>query len=172
MTEAPATVVAAPPPSGGRLSFLERYWKFVVVGLTGFVVNLAVFALTLDALSPSPTFDLVRSVLHAATRTSSNLVDNLVASAVAFVVATLWNFAWNSLWTFRSATGHRHALPRRLGLYYGVSLGSLAINEVALVLLAFVLPPLYGQAIGILAGSAVGFAGNSRITFVAADLER
>ncbi len=167
-----ATIVAEPVPPPRRLSFLDRYWKFVVVGLTGFVVNLAIFALTLDALSPSPTFDLVQSVLHAATRASSNVVDNLVASAVAFAVATLWNFAWNSAWTFRSPTGHRHRLPRRLGLYYAVSLGSLGINELALFLLALVLPPLYGQAIGILAGSAVGFAGNSRITFVAADLER
>ncbi len=172
MTGASTTVLADRGPPPGRLPLLERYGKFVVVGLTGFVINLVVFAVTLDALSPSPTFDLVRSVLAAASHSSVSLADDLVASAVAFAVATLWNFGWNSVWTFRSRSGHRHSLPRRLGLYYGVSLGSLAINEVALIGLSFVLPPLYGQAIGILAGSVVGFAGNSRITFVAADLER
>lgn len=131
------------------------------------VVNLAVFALTLDAVSPSPTFNLVESLLHSASNHAVNPIDDFLASAVAFVIATLWNFLINNLWTFRSATGHRHPFSHRLGLYYGVSLGSLAVNEAVLFGLAFYLPPLYGQAVGIVAGSVVGFAGNYRVTFAA-----
>jgi putative flippase GtrA len=160
---------AVPAPPVARPEFLAKYGKFLLVGLSGVVVNLIVFALTLDAISPAPTFNLLTSVLHYATSRSVNPVDDFIASAIAFVVATLWNFLLNNLWTFRTSTGHRHPFAHRLGLYYGVSLGSLAVNEVVLFVLAFYLPPLYGQAVGIVAGSVVGFAGNYRVTFARAD---
>jgi putative flippase GtrA len=167
MTDRASTAGPRPAVAEGR-SLLAKYGKFVVVGLTGVAVNLVVFSLTLDGLSPSPTFSLVHSLVTSATSTASNPVHNFVASAVAFAVATLWNFALNNVWTFRTDRGHRHRLPHRLGLYYGVSLGSLAVNEVVLFGLSYLLPPLFGQAVGILAGSVVGFAGNYRVTFAEA----
>ena len=160
----------SPGASPDRLSFLAKYGKFVVVGLTGVAVNLVVFALTLDAISPSPTFDLVKSILNAATQSSHSALDNFIASAVAFAIATLWNFVLNNLWTFRTQRGHVHPVSHRLGLYYGVSLGSLAVNEVILFVMSFAFPPLYGQAVGILAGSVVGFLGNNRYTFAEREL--
>lgn len=166
----PVTALGAPRASDDRVSLLTRYGKFMVVGLTGVVVNLIVFALVLDAISPSPTFNLFSSLWHSASTISSNALDNFLASAAAFVIATLWNFAWNNVWTFRSPAGHRHPIGMRIGLYYGVSLGSLAVNEIVLFLVSFRFPPLYGQALGILLGSVVGFAGNRRFTFAEADL--
>lgn len=163
-----AIPTATPPPV--RLPFLARYGRFLLVGLTGVVVNLLVFATVLDVISPSPTFNPWRSLVHLASATAPNPVAYLFGSAVAFVVATLWNFAWNNLWTFRTAVGHRHPLPRRVGLYYTVSLGSLAVNEVVLLAASLLFPPLYGQALGIVAGSIVGFAGNHRFTFAEAEL--
>jgi len=154
---------AVPPP--GPPDFLAKYGKFLLVGLTGVVVNLVVFTLTLDAISPTSSANLIEAFLHFATTRTVNPLDAFLASAVAFVVATLWNFLLNNLWTFRTDTGHRHPLPRRLGLYYGVSLASLAINEAILFGLGFYLPPLFAQGIGILAGSVVGFVGNYRVTF-------
>ncbi len=166
-----STATGAPTASAdGKARLLTKYGKFVVVGITGVVVNLIVFALTLDALSPSPTFNLYASFLHSVSVVSPNALDNFVASAVAFVVATLWNFAWNNVWTFRSRVGHRHPIGVRVGLYYGVSLGSLAVNEIVLFVLSLAFPPLYGQALGIALGSVVGFAGNHRFTFAEADL--
>jgi putative flippase GtrA len=153
-----------------RDPFLARYGKFLLVGLTGVVVNLIVFTVTLDAISPRPTYDLFANLLKFASTSSSNPVDNLAASAVAFAVATLWNFALNNLWTFRSKVGHRYRLSHRLGLYYGVSLGSLAVNEVILLVASLYLAPLVGQAIGIIVGSFVGFAGNRRFTFAETNL--
>ena len=157
-------------PAGGKDRLLAKYGKFVVVGLTGVVVNLIVFAFVLDAISPSPTFNLYSSLIHSASTVSSSALDDLAASVVAFVVATLWNFAWNNVWTFRSRVGHRHPISVRIGLYYGVSIGSLAVNEVVLFVLSLAFPPLYGQALGIALGSVVGFAGNQRFTFAEADL--
>ncbi len=158
---------AGPAPGSGTalLPFLRRYGRFVLVGLTGVIVNLVVFASVLDAISPSPTFNLFTSLVHFASTSSSNALDNFLASAVAFAGATLWNFVWNNLWTFRARVGHRHSLKRRLGLYYGVSLGSLAVNEAVLFGASLLFPPLLGQALGIAVGSLVGFTGNHRVTF-------
>ncbi len=169
MSGAPAaTAFDANRVGGGRDPFLARYGKFLLVGLTGVVVNLIVFTVTLDAISPRPTYDLYANLWKFASTSSSNPVDNLVASAVAFAVATLWNFALNNLWTFRSTVGHRYRLSHRVGLYYGVSLGSLAVNEVILFVASLYIAPLIGQAIGIVAGSVVGFVGNRRYTFAEA----
>ena len=152
-------------PSLGPPEGLVRYGKFLLVGLTGVVVNLAVFVLTVDAISNTPVSNFYSSVLHFVSRTAPNPTLYLIGSAVAFAVATLWNFTLNSLWTFRTESGHQHSPTLRLGLYFGVSLGSLAVNEVVLYATLTLLPPLIGQGIGIVAGSVVGFVGNSRYTF-------
>jgi putative flippase GtrA len=166
----PATPV---PPLDGEPTrvpgFVVKYGKFLIVGLTGFFVNLVIFTLVLDAISPGPSAGFLASISHFLTQTSSNLTDTLIASAAAFVVATLWNFTLNSAWTFRTRLRRRHSMGYRLALYFGVSLASLAINELVLFLSSTTLPPLYGQGIGIIAGSLVGFTGNVRITF--AELE-
>jgi len=163
----PASAVMAPPPVIVGTG-LVRYGKFLVVGLTGVVVNLAAFVLTVDSISHTPLSNFYSSLIHLASKTAPNPELNLLGSAVAFAVATLWNFVLNSLWTFRTEKGHRHPPSLRLGLYFGVSLGSLAVNEVVLYATQTVLPPLIGQGFGIVAGSIVGFLGNARYTFAEA----
>jgi putative flippase GtrA len=153
------------PPEYQWPNGLVRDGKFLLVGLTGVVVNLGAFVLTVDSISHAPLSNFVSSILHFASKTAPNPLLYLMASAVAFGAATLWNFTLNSLWTFRTAAAHRHSPTRRLELYFGVSLGSLTVNEVLLFASEAVLPPLFGQAIGIIAGSMVGFIGNSRYTF-------
>jgi putative flippase GtrA len=150
-------------PSGARE--LVRYGKFVIVGLTGVFVNLTVFVLTIDEATGTPLSNFFASTFHLASATSPNPVLNFGASTLAFIVATLWNFALNSVWTFRTRGVRKHSPTRRLGLYFGVSLGSLSVNELILLSSETVLPPLIGQGVGILAGSVVGFFGNRRYTF-------
>jgi len=148
---------------------MVAYGKFLVVGLTGVVVNLAVFVVTVDSISGKPLSNFYASLLHFASKTAANPVLYFIGSAVAFAVATLWNFALNSLWTFRTEVGHRHSPTRRLSLYFGVSLGSLGVNELVLFATETIIPPLFGQGLGIIAGSVVGFVGNSRLTFAEAE---
>ena len=148
------------------VSGLVRYGKFLLVGLTGVFVNLAAFVLTVDAISGTPVSNFYSSVLHFASKTAANPFLYFVGSAVAFGVATLWNFVLNSVWTFRTDVGHKYSPTRRLELYFGVSLGSLTVNEIVLFATEATLPPLIGQGFGIIAGSAVGFVGNNRYTFV------
>lgn len=174
--ESPSTGTAGPGGdgrSGGNggstpLPFLVKYAKYVVVGLTGVVVNLVVFSLVLVVVLPSGSFDLMRAVERLTVSTTSNPTDNFLASTAAFAVATLSNFAFNNAWTFRTSSVLRHRVHERLGLYFGVSLVALAVNELVLFALTGTLPPLYGQAVGIAAGSVVGFAGNLRVSFAEA----
>ena len=163
---------ANPPPADaeGGGEELVRYGKFVIVGLTGVFVNLVVFVLTIDSVTGTPLSNFFGSTLHLASETAPNPVLNFAASAVAFVVATLWNFALNSIWTFRTMGMRRHSPTRRLGLYFGVSLGSLSVNEIILLASETILPPLIGQGFGIIAGSVVGFVGNRRYTFAETQL--
>lgn len=135
------------------------------MGLTGVVVNLVVFAGVLDLVAPAPGGSLTANLFHTVSLTSVRSREDLLASAIAFVVATFWNFEWNNAWTFRSRVGHLHSVNLRLGLYYGVSLGSLAVNELVLFGTLSFLFPLYGQGLGIVLGSVVGFLGNQRFTF-------
>lgn len=160
------SLTSTPPPPHFRPGpELPRYPKFLLVGLTGVVVNLATFLLTVDAIAHSTTSNFIGDIVHFASKTAPNPFVYFAASALAFVVATLWNFTLNSWWTFRTVQVHRHSPVRRLGLYYGVSLGSFAVNEVVLLVTQAVLPPLLGQGLGVVAGSVVGFLGNSRYTF-------
>lgn len=164
-----ASTAVPVPPEGDpvrapRLAL--RYGKFLIVGLTGVVVNLVVFVLVLYAIHPTDLDGLVALATHLTGGASVAAIDLIAASCGAFVVATLWNFTLNNLWTFRSARGHRHAVGRRMQFYYLVSLGSLAVNEVVLYLLQAHFAPIAAQGIGIVAGSVVGFVGNQQITFV------
>jgi putative flippase GtrA len=147
-----------------RRALAPQYGQFVLVGLTGVGLNLAVFALTIWGFTGRPPLDLISAVTRSASAGAST-GQILAASALAFAVATLWNFALNSVWTFRTRAELEHSRGRRLGLYYAVSLGSLGVNELVLYALLPVVAPLYGQAVGILAGSVVGFFGNRRVTF-------
>jgi putative flippase GtrA len=120
--------------------------KYLTVGGTGVIVNLLVFSAARNALGPAALLALV-------------------ASTIAFGVATVWNFTWNYEWTFRD----QHSRP---ALHHGVgfaaaSLAALAMNLVVLYFLVGHLSALVAQFLGILAGTAVGFALNRGLNFSA-----
>ena len=75
--------------------------KFCAVGLTGYVVNLAVYATLL-------AFD----------------VHYLVAAACSFLVAVTNNYLWNRIWTFRRQRGHLVHQGFRFLLVSTVALGA------------------------------------------------
>jgi putative flippase GtrA len=68
----------------GRSENWIELLKFSVVGLSGYIVNLAVYVALLKAAG-----------LHY-----------LPARSCSFVVAVTNNYLWNRLWTFRSSRGH------------------------------------------------------------------
>lgn len=119
----------------------EQLVKFCVVGASGYVVNLAVFAL------------LVRGAgLHYA-----------VAAVGSFVVAVTNNYLWNRVWTFRSQRGHVMWQGAR---FLVVSVTALVANLVVLAaLVALGVDELVAQAIAIVLVTPVNFVGNKLWSF-------
>jgi putative flippase GtrA len=116
--------------------------KFCAVGASGYVVNLCVFALCVEALG-----------LH-----------HLVGATVAFVVAVTNNFWWNRHWTFRAGRGRAGFQAAR---FFTVSVAAFLFAAAVLQLLVGVagLPEVPSQAMAIIAATPLNFIGNKMWSF-------
>ena len=132
-----------------RLSAAARrpasWWqlvKFGLVGGSGYLINLGVFALLTANLG----------------------VHHIAAAIVAFCVAVSSNFFWNRHWTF--AAGHGHA-GFQAARFFAVSLAALLINLVVLEALVggASMGELAAQAIAVAVAMPFNFLGNKLWTF-------
>jgi dolichol-phosphate mannosyltransferase len=115
--------------------------KFGIVGGSGYLINLAVFALLAGNFG----------VHHA------------VAAIGAFCVAVTNNFLWNRHWTFGPGNGSAGFQAAR---FFAVSLASLGLNLVILELLvASDVGDLPAQAIAVAVAMPFNFLGNKLWTF-------
>jgi putative flippase GtrA len=115
-------------------------WRFVLVGLLAVAVHYAVLICLVEFA------ELAR----------------LPASIAGFCLAIPVNYYGQHRWVFRSAYGHRLALPR----YLAVTLAGLAINAAAFSAgLQAELPYPLAQAAAILAVTAFNFTANRLYTF-------
>ncbi|MGE5858688.1 MAG: GtrA family protein [Solirubrobacterales bacterium] len=118
-----------------------QLFQFGLVGASGYIVNLAVFAVLVGPLG-----------LH-----------HLVAAVLAFCVAVLNNFWWNRHWTFDARHAHAGFQAAR---FFTVSVLALGINLVALELLVRSgMNDLPAQAIAVAIAMPFNFAGNKLWTF-------
>jgi dolichol-phosphate mannosyltransferase len=116
--------------------------KFGVVGGSGYLINLAVFAVLAGALG-----------LH-----------HLLAAIGAFCVALANNFLWNRHWTFDAGHGHPGFQAAR---FFAVSVAALLINLVVLEVLVSSgsMGDLAAQAIAVAVAMPFNFLGNKLWTF-------
>lgn len=116
--------------------------KFGLVGGSGYLINLAVFALLTDSLG----------------------AHHIAAAIGAFAVAVTNNFLWNRYWTFGPGDGPAHFQAAR---FFAVSLASLALNIAVLQLLLSTgaTGELTAQAIAVAAAMPFNFVGNRLWTF-------
>lgn len=116
--------------------------KFGMVGGSGYLINLGVFAFL-----------------------SGNLgVHHLIAAVGAFCVAFASNFFWNRHWTFGAADGHAGFQAAR---FFAVSVAALLINLAVLEALVggTSLGDLAAQAIAVALAMPFNFLGNKLWTF-------
>ena len=113
--------------------------KFGLVGATGYVINLAVFAALLGWGA------------H-------------VAAAISFVVSAASNYWWNRHWTFVHQKSHIGAQGAR---FFIVSLAAFAVNQLWLVLFIDLLHwrKIVSQAIAIILVTPLNFLGNKLWSF-------
>lgn len=123
-----------------------QLFKFTLVGGSGYVVNLAVYAV----------------MLH--------FVNYLVAAVVAFVIAATNNYFWNRLWTFK---GSRNNPLQEYWRFLVVGVLALLANLGVLAILmegfgmddAFQHSQIVAQAIAIVLVTPINFLGNKLWTF-------
>jgi putative flippase GtrA len=115
--------------------------QFGLVGASGYVVNLAVFAVLVGPLN----------------------VHHIAAAILAFGVAVMNNFWWNRHWTFDAKHGHAGFQAAR---FFTVSVLALVINLVALeLLIRGGMGELAAQAIAVAIAMPFNFIGNKLWTF-------
>lgn len=116
--------------------------KFGVVGGSGYLINLAVFAVLAGALG-----------LH-----------HVLAAVGAFCVALTNNFLWNRHWTFEAGHGHPGFQAMR---FLAVSVAALMVNLIVLEILisSASLGDLPAQAIAVAVAMPFNFLGNKLWTF-------
>jgi putative flippase GtrA len=115
--------------------------KFLVVGASGYVVNLVTYSLLLHYAG-----------LHY-----------LAAATVSFLVAVTNNYLWNRLWTFRGQRGNVAYQGMR---FFVVALVSLGANLVVLqVLVGLGADKVVAQAIAIVLVTPLNFLGNKLWSF-------
>lgn len=116
--------------------------RFALVGLSGYVVNLAVFA----------------ALVHGAD------VDYRLAATAAFGVAVANNFLWNRTWTFRARDGHAGFQAAR---FLVVSVAAFLLNLAVLHLLVerVGMAEVPAQALAITVATPLNFLGNKLWSF-------
>jgi dolichol-phosphate mannosyltransferase len=116
--------------------------KFALVGGSGYLINLGVFALLADEVG----------------------IAHQVAAVAAFGVAVLSNFFWNRRWTFRPDSG---AAGFQAARFFAVSVASLGLNLGVLELLwrGGSVGSLTAQAIAVAVATPFNFLGNKLWTF-------
>lgn len=116
--------------------------KFGLVGGSGYLINLAVFAVLAGSLG-----------LH-----------HLAAAVGAFCVALANNFLWNRHWTFEAGHGHPGFQAAR---FFAVSVAALLVNLAVLEVLisGASMGDLPAQAIAVAVAMPFNFLGNKLWTF-------
>lgn len=122
-----------------------NWWQLVrfgIVGCSGYVINLGVFALLAGTLG----------------------VHHTLAAVGAFGVAITNNFLWNRHWTFDRGDGPAHFQAAR---FFAVSLAALGLNLVVLEALVAsgAVDDLAAQAIAVAVAMPFNFLGNKLWTF-------
>jgi len=134
------TIERARRALGRRHNWLQL-GKFCAVGASGYLVNLAVYALLLRGAG-----------LHY-----------LLAATGSFLVAVTNNYTWNRVWTFRGQRGHMAYQGLR---FLVVSTIALAANLILLYgLVSLGVGELPAQAVAIVLVTPLNFVGNKLWSF-------
>ena len=117
--------------------------KFGLVGATGFIINVSVFAFSLRVLD----------------------VHYRLAYVIAFCVAVSNNFAWNRIWTFRHQKDDSH-MAMQGARFFAVSLLAAVAGFVLLeVFVRSGLPKIPGEMMAVALVVPISFLGNKHWSF-------
>jgi putative flippase GtrA len=114
---------------GHRHKEVERFLKFVFVGVVGTVIDLGI------------TNILMKFVFHVGKDNAGPAI--LWASTIGFTIAVVNNFIWNRYWTYPDSRSHPIAL--QLTQFFAVNIVGLLIRAAIVGLLSVPFAVLIGQ---------------------------
>lgn len=118
----------------------ERFFKFLVVGAIGFVVDFGIFNLLLNPanrmVSPGQPLYLFLSDLGFSDYFITHLGPT-IASAISFVAAVVSNFIWNRYWTYPDSRSRSRR--RQFSMFFVVSVVGVLIR----IPIVFVMTPVF-----------------------------
>ena len=124
------------------LSHRDSLWRFAIVGLTGCVLQVALFALFANAFGWDPRF----------------------ATIVATSCALAENFVLHRIWSFEARHGGIGRQARRFVVVSAVAIG-VNVLVLSILLHAFAWSDLLSEAVAILPQALVSYIGNRTWSF-------
>ena len=94
---------------------VKRFSKFLVVGITGFIVDFGVFNLLIGAVG-----------IQAVSIFGIVIKGAVIAQAISFSLAAINNFTWNRYWTYPDSRSK--PILRQFGMFFVLSLIGLLIR--------------------------------------------
>jgi putative flippase GtrA len=147
-----------------------QFGKFALVGMSGVIVNLAVFSATMLlwlALSGNidSSSDLFSSLTGLVTKHTQDVprVADYVANALGFIVSVMTNYYLNRRWTFRSTGRVSRELPKFLTVSLVAYAGNLVVFTLARTQLQ--LGPVTSQLVAIAVVFPINFLANKLWSF-------
>jgi putative flippase GtrA len=121
---------------------VSQFWKYCVVGATGYLVNFAIFTVLYGVVG----------------------VSYLLAATVSFAVSATNNFLLNKYWTFGNPAGNT---ATQAGRFLVVSVASWSLNMALLILMveALGINEYVSQALAIATVTILNFTGNKLWSF-------
>ncbi|MFC1959427.1 GtrA family protein [Chloroflexota bacterium] len=122
---------------GANAKEYERFIKFFIVGIIGFIVDFGTLNLLQLTILPPETNMAV-----------------LIATTIAFTAAIMSNFVWNRYWTYPDSRSR--PVLQQLGLFY-------LVNAVGLLFRIVIVSLLY-QPLGAIGAASINFISPGAIT--------
>jgi putative flippase GtrA len=107
----------------------ERFFKFLVVGTIGFIVDFGVFNLLTDPFDHLLTVGTGLHNFMAGFGLTADQVSHLAptfAGTISFIAAIISNFLWNRYWTYPDSRGK--SLRRQFVMFTAVSLAAIVLR--------------------------------------------
>ncbi len=82
-------IVAIASRFGDKSKEVERFLKFAIVGVIGFIVDFGTVTILQATILPPTTLSGDRVIVNV-----------IVATTIAFIAAIISNFTWNRIWTY------------------------------------------------------------------------
>ncbi len=127
-----------------------RIFKYVLVGISGLIVNLTILYMLVDFsfiskiaaslnIKPFPKIEYTFPLLNITFTLTYEKFLMMLAAAISIEISVIWNYTLNNMWTFKDRRQRGKKILKGLLKFNLVSLGGIIINLTVFTLLLVIL---------------------------------